>query len=443
MARFFQPKKKTSLNTKHIPLTIEKLDHQGCGIAYHNRKPVFIEGGLPQEEVLVQFSEEKSKYARAKIVKLLTKSPLRQQPFCPHYQSCGGCDMQHISHQQQVAHKESTLHHLMGKLPLKNVAQESFELEPTIVSLDQGYRRRARISLIWDKKQRLLAFGFRQKQSKNIVSIEHCPVLEPRLNKLLPLLKSLLVTFENPEALGHVELVLADHGAVIVLRHTKPLKTSDRERLIELAITSESTLYLMPETDVLEHVTGPLSTYSEVGPVIGFEPNNFIQVNRTVNQRMVAQAIEWLQLESKDKVLDLFCGVGNFSLPIARLVNKVVGVEGVDKMVAQAQSNAERNNLDNAMFFQANLDLELSTTSWGTEMFDKILLDPARAGAQKIVAQLPQFSPTRIVYVSCNPATLARDSQTLLEQGYKLEKLAMLDMFPHTGHLESMALFVR
>ncbi|MGX9418485.1 23S rRNA (uracil(1939)-C(5))-methyltransferase RlmD [Vibrio sp. WJH972] len=438
MARFFQPKKKTSHNSKHIPLVIEKLDHQGCGIAYYHQKPVFIDGGLPQEEVLVQFSEEKSKYARAKIVKILERSPLRQKPFCSFYHMCGGCDMQHLSHSQQVTHKEKTLSYVMNK-----VTNEKIELEPTISASEQGYRRRARVSLRWDKKQNRLEFGFRQKQSKNIVTIEQCPVLEPELNKLLSPLKLLLETFYSPETLGHLEVVLADSGAVIVLRHTKALKARDQEALIELAASLNATLYLMPQNNELDYIDGPVPVYSEVGVSVEFKPNNFIQVNRAVNQGMVAQAIDWLQLESNDKVLDLFCGVGNFSLPIAKRVSELVGIEGVDSMVEQASANAALNDLKNATFFQANLEKDLRETSWGNEQFDKILLDPARAGAQQVVAQLSQFSPQRIVYVSCNPATLARDSQVLIEQGYHLEKLAMLDMFPHTGHLESMALFVR
>lgn len=438
MARFFQAKKKTSLNTKHTPLTIEKLDHQGCGIAFHNQKPIFIEGGLPQEQVLVQFTEEKSKYSRAKIVKVLSSSPQRIAPFCPHYSVCGGCDMQHLSHADQVAHKEQTLSHLISK-----VANVRLALGNTLSPLEKGYRRRARISLMWDKKTQRLDFGFRQKQSKQIVSIDQCPVLEPELEQLLAPLKSLLETFQSPDTLGHVELVLADHSPVIVLRHSKALAQGDRARLIEFANEVQATLYLMPQSNQLDHIVGPLPTYSETGAVIAFAPNNFIQVNRAVNQGMVAQAIDWLALDAHDKVLDLFCGVGNFSLALASQVEKVVGVEGVDEMVLQASANAALNHLTNATFYQANLEQELRQTSWGGEKFDKILLDPARAGAQGIVDQLPQFDASRIVYVSCNPATLARDSQRLLAQGYRIEKLAMLDMFPHTGHIESMALFVR
>ena len=177
--------------------------------------------------------------------------------------------------------------------------------------------------------------------------------------------------------------------------------------------------------------------------IIPFLPSNFIQVNRYVNQKMVEQAMDWLQISPEDRVLDLFCGLGNFSLPIAKRAQFVVGVEGVDEMVTQAQQNATHNNINNIAFYQANLEQDLSSQEWAKEKFAKVLLDPARAGAVGIVDQLSRLGAKSVVYVSCNPATLARDSQSLISQGYKLVKLGMLDMFPHTSHLESMALFVK
>lgn len=438
MARFYQPKKKTSLNTKHTELTIEKLDHQGCGIAYQNKLPIFVEGVLPGEKALVQFTEQKSKFARAKKIKILQASSKRQEPFCPHYEQCGGCDLQHLSHADQVEHKQTTLAQLMGKFAAVEVT-----LEPTISPCDKGYRRRARVSLWWDKKSQQLAFGFRQKQSKQIVDVTDCAVLEPQLNQLLKPLKQWLMSLSKPEALGHVELVLADQGPVVVLRHTKPLTEQEHSSLQAFAAQYQVTFYLMPESHQLQRVVGTEPTYSELGYPIAFEPTHFIQVNRTVNQQMVEQAMDWLAPEADDCVLDLFCGVGNFTIPLAKQVKSVVGIEGVDEMVEQARYNARQNNLTNVEFFQANLDEALAQTSWGKQKFAKVLLDPARAGAHTIVAQLANFGAQRIVYVSCNPATLARDSQVLLEQGYQLEKIGMLDMFPYTGHLESMALFIR
>ena len=190
-------------------------------------------------------------------------------------------------------------------------------------------------------------------------------------------------------------------------------------------------------------MVGESGVYQEIGLTIPFEPNNFIQVNQEVNAKMVAQALDWLALSSQDTVLDLFCGLGNFSLPMAKLVNSVVGIEGIDEMVEKAAHNAQINNIENATFFQANLEQDVSGEPWANQKFDKILLDPARAGANGVIEKISVFGATRIVYVSCNPATLARDSRSLLEQGYELKRLGMLDMFPHTSHLESMALFVK
>ncbi len=213
--------------------------------------------------------------------------------------------------------------------------------------------------------------------------------------------------------------------------------------MIALAKEEGAILYSMPETDKLVRLVGDAPSYSETGVTLPFEPNHFIQVNQKVNQQMVAQAIEWLEPKADERVLDLFCGLGNFSLPIAQQSAFVVGVEGVDEMVQQATSNAQLNQLSNTEFYQANLEEDLSTQAWAKEKFDKILLDPARAGASGVVDQISALGAKRVVYVSCNPATLARDSESLEKQGYQLAKLGMLDMFPHTSHLESMALFIK
>ncbi|MDC5807740.1 23S rRNA (uracil(1939)-C(5))-methyltransferase RlmD [Vibrio europaeus] len=438
MARFFQPKKKTQLNTKHQSLTIEKLDHHGAGMAYQNKKPIFIEGALPGEQVLVQLTESKSKFARAKLIKIQKASEQRIAPFCQHYAECGGCNMQHLSVEVQQEYKQQTLSQLMSKF-----AGQSVALSAPVVGDERGYRRRARVSIKLNKKTRQLEFGFRKKQSKDIVTVTHCPVLDTELDNLLAPLYDLLSGFSNQENIGHVELVKGDNTKVIVLRHLKALKESEQKLLEQFAAENQASLYLMPESDQLNRVVGESAHYLEVGVTIPFEPNNFIQVNQNVNQAMVEQALSWLELSEQDRVLDLFCGLGNFSLPMAKQVASVVGVEGVDVMVEKAANNAQVNGINNTAFYQANLEQDVSGQPWAAENFDKILLDPARAGASGIIEQISALGASRVVYVSCNPATLARDSQSLLNQGYKLQKLGMLDMFPHTSHLESMALFVK
>ncbi len=438
MARFFQAKKKTQLTTKHQSVTIDALDHLGAGLAHWDNKPLFIEGALPGEQVLTQLTESKSKYSRGRLIKVVTPSAQRIAPFCPHFALCGGCTMQHLANAAQREYKQAALTQLIGR-----ATKQTLGLDSLVESPSQGYRRRARLSIWFDKKTAQLAIGFRQKSSKQIVSVTDCAVLEPTLNQLLPDIHRCLHHMSDPSAVGHVEIVKADNARVLVLRHTKPLNHRDTEALRQLAEQQHLTLYLMPQSDQLERVYGEAPYYQETGVKMAFEPTHFIQVNQSVNQQMVAKALDWLALHSDDRVLDLFCGLGNFSLPIAKLVSQVVGVEGVAEMVDKASANAAANQLNNARFYHADLEQPLANQEWAKLRFDKVLLDPARAGAAGIVDQLAALGASRVVYVSCNPATLARDSQSLLTQGYRLQRVAMLDMFPHTSHLESMALFVK
>ncbi|MGB2080118.1 MAG: 23S rRNA (uracil(1939)-C(5))-methyltransferase RlmD, partial [Vibrio sp.] len=229
----------------------------------------------------------------------------------------------------------------------------------------------------------------------------------------------------------------------VLLRHTQALTESAKESLMSFANQNQLALFLQPAPETIEQITGKPLSYSETDAKIDFLPTDFIQVNETVNQKMVAQAIEWLEIKPTDSVLDLFCGLGNFSLAIAKKAQSVVGVEGIEAMVLRAQINAKHNGLDNIRFYQANLEESQTDAAWAKQRFDKVILDPARAGASGVLAQLTEFSPSRLVYISCNPATLARDSQQLAELGYELKQLGMLDMFPQTRHLESMALFVK
>ncbi|MCL4133890.1 UNVERIFIED_CONTAM: hypothetical protein GTU68_016377 [Idotea baltica] len=312
-----------------------------------------------------------------------------------------------------------------------------------IVGNEQGYRRRARISLMINKQTNQLDFGFRKKQSKAIVNVRHCPVLVKELDQHLESLYTLLNQLKGKKNLGHVELVQADNGSVLLIRHIAAFNVNDRAALLTYCEERDIILYLMPESDVLNHVRGAEPYYVIEGAKIYFTPKDFIQVNESINDRMVNQALNWLAPQADDIVLDLFCGLGNFSLPLAQKVQKVVGIEGVDGMVQRATSNAKRNQLDNVTFYQANLEETISKQMWASTKFTKFLLDPARAGAAGVMQTVAKLKPQAVVYVSCNPATLARDSQLLIQHGYKLTRLGMLDMFPHTGHLESMALFER
>jgi 23S rRNA (uracil1939-C5)-methyltransferase len=274
------------------------------------------------------------------------------------------------------------------------------------------------------------------------VAVEHCPVRRPELEQLLAPVRACLSGLQAVRRLGHVELVLADNGPLLVLRHLDALKEADRQALLAFGEREKVAVYLAPDSDRVEKLCGETPYYQVDGLRLDFSPRDFIQVNDAVNQQMVAQALEWLDIQPNDRVLDLFCGMGNFTLPLARRAAAVVGIEGVAALVANGQYNAHKNKLNNASFFHENLEDNVARQPWAAQGFDKVMLDPARAGAAGVMSHIVKLAPARVVYVSCNPTTLARDSNVLLNAGYRLARVRMLDMFPHTGHLESMALFI-
>lgn len=439
MARFFKPKQtKKTIDTKHQSFTVSKLDHQGDGIAFHNNKAVFIPEALPNETVLAQLIEDKKNYSKAKLIKILEPNPNRVLPFCPHYQQCGGCNLQHLSHQEQIKQKQQTLNEMMRKF----TQHSSIKQSESIVDEPTQYRRRARLSINIGKEG-MLHIGFRKKASKDIIDIHQCPVLESKLNDLLPEIRNLLTHLRAKKILGHIEIVQANNALVILIRAIKHLHPEDIYSIEQFASKHCLTLFLKQADDESKLILGDMPFYQLENLKLCFEPHNFIQINQKINLKMVKQAIEWLDIKNTDHVLDLFCGIGNFSLPISTHAKTVVGIEGVESMVEQAKNNAKLNHLDNLNFYHADLESDFSNTAWGKQKYQKILLDPARAGASGVISYLVKSQAQRIVYVSCNPATLARDTAMLLEKNYKLERFGLLDMFPNTGHLESMALFIR
>ncbi len=431
MAQFYSAKRRVTTR-QIITVTVNDLDPFGQGVARHDGKALFISGLLPGECAEVTLTQDKRNFGHATVKKRLTDSPARVTPRCPHFGVCGGCQQQHASVALQQSSKAQSLARLMNH-PVDNI----------IASPEWGYRRRARLSLNYLSRAQTLEMGFRKAASSDLVDIRQCPVMVPRLEALLPALRICLNGLQGVRRLGHVELVLADNGPLMVLRHTEPLSANDKQKLEQFSHQHDVALFLAPQSDALEHITGDEPYYHSDGLRLTFSPRDFIQVNDAVNQQMVARALEWLDVQPTDRVLDLFCGMGNFTLPLARRAQSVVGVEGVPALVAKAQRNAERNGLKNVIFFHENLEEDVTRQPWAAQGFDKILLDPARAGAPGVMQHVVKLMPRRVVYVSCNPATLARDSEELLRAGYHIQQLAMLDMFPHTGHLESMVLFVR
>lgn len=431
MAQFYSAKRRVTTR-QIITVTVNDLDPFGQGVARHNGKALFIPGLLPQEKGDVVITEDKKQFARAQVKRRLNDSPERETPRCPHFGVCGGCQQQHASVALQQRSKSAALSRLM-----------KCDVAEVISDTPWGYRRRARLSLNYLPKTQQLQMGFRKAGSSDIVDVRQCPILVPQLEALLPRVRACLESLQGHRHFGHVELVQAGNGTLMVLRHTAPLSAADREKLERFSHSEGLSLFLAPQSDILEPLTGETPWYDSNGLRLTFSPRDFIQVNEGVNQKMVARALEWLDIQPGDRVLDLFCGMGNFTLPLATRAASVVGVEGVPALVEKGRENARRNGLQNVTFFHENLEEDVTKQQWAKNGFDKILLDPARAGAAGVMKHIIKLKPIRIVYVSCNPATLARDSDALLNAGYQIQRLAMLDMFPHTGHLESMVLFER
>ena len=429
MAQFYSAKRRVTTR-QIITVTVNDLDSFGQGVARHNGKTLFIPGLLPQESAEVAITEDKKQYAKAQVKRRLNDSPDRVTPRCPHFGICGGCQQQHASIELQQRSKSAALSRLMNN-----------DVTEVIADAPWGYRRRARLSLNYQPKTQTLQMGFRKAASSDIVDVRQCPILVPQLEASLPDLRACLGSLQGVRHLGHVELVQAGSGTLMILRHTAPLSRADNEKLERFSHSKGLSLYLAPQSEILETLSGQTPWYESNGLRLNFSPRDFIQVNEGVNQKMVSSALAWLDVQPGDRVLDLFCGMGNFTLPLATRAASVVGVEGVPALVEKGRENAQQNGLHNVTFFHENLEEDVTRQPWAKHGFDKVLLDPARAGAASVMQHIIKLQPGRIVYVSCNPATLARDSEALFRAGYQIQRLAMLDMFPHTGHLESMVLF--
>lgn len=450
MAQFFKPQTKSSPRTApQLTLDILRWDHQGRGIAQYQGRSVFVSGAIPGEQVIARMLSQKKEYATAQTISVVEASSMRQEPHCPHYRVCGGCELQHLSDSSQLDYKTESLLGLVAKF----ARVTDIELAPTLQGSELGYRRSARFGLQYNKKQRSLQMSFRRKGSNDLFEQKVCPVLVPQLEALIEPVHQALSQLAIVERLGHVSFYLAEQGPAILLRHLKALTKKDYQILEKLCQQHQIIIFLQGNDEKVQQLpcssgefAKPLSLSYALTPwqqAIEFAPNNFIQVNANVNLKMIEQALAWLDIQQDDSVLDLFCGLGNFSLPIATQAGQVVGVEGVSSMVEQASSNAKQAGLENLAFYQADLSQDFSLQPWAKQKFNRALLDPARDGALFVMDHLVKLNCERIVYVSCNPATMARDAKVLLDKGYALSKLGLIDMFPQTAHMESMALFER
>lgn len=419
-------------------LQIERLAGDGRGIAFVEGRTWFVSGALAGESVEARVLGARGKVVDARLERVLQASPERRAAPCQYYERCGGCNLQHLPHDGQLTLKQRLLAEQLQRVA--GVQPEQWAAP--LVGPEFGYRRRARIAVRWDPKARQLDVGFRAEASQDIVAIDECLVLVQPLQAIFRHLPTVLRSLSKPQALGHVELFSGTAQAVLV-RHVAPLPAEDLARLEAFCKQADAQLWLQGDGEPAPVEAGQTLGFAlePWGLELAWRPGDFVQVNAQVNTLMIEQALAWLAPQSEERVLDLFCGLGNFALPLARQAREVVAVEGVQAMVERAEANARSNNVHNARFFQADLSQPLAGAGWAAEGFSAVLLDPPRDGAFEVVQGIARLKAKRLVYVSCNPATLARDAQVLVGQGYRLTRAGILDMFPQTAHVEAMALF--
>jgi len=334
------------------------------------------------------------------------------------------------------------MEHALGALPERRLAP--------LIGEALGYRRKARLSVKHIPKKEKVLVGFHEKNGRYVANLDSCCILDKSIGEKIDVLSDFFMGLDIKNKLPQVEVAVGDKKTALILRHLEEFNSSDLDKLKKFALEHDFVLYLQPKGLDSIHLffpdnIDPLLSYrlEDQDITIQFHPHQFIQVNATVNQKMINQALELLDLNSEDIVLDLFCGIGNFTLPIAQFCKHVVGVEGDAGAIEMAQHNAKLNNIDNTEFYTENLFDDISASAWSKRPFTKILLDPPRAGAQEVLQTITQLKPKSIVYISCNPATLARDAKILKEHDYHLKTCGIMDMFPHTKHVEAMTLFER
>lgn len=430
---------------------ITDLGHDGRGVARVDGKTVFVSGALLGEQAMLKLRKRHRHFDEAEVVELITRSPHRVEPRCRHVGQCSGCSLQHMDAASQIAAKQRVLAENFERIG--KVAPQSWL--PPLTGEPWGYRRKGRLSVRNVAKKGRVLVGFREEENPRFVAdIQQCEVMHPALGPKIGLLAELLNGMDAASDIPQIEFAAGDDTMALVFRHMQPLSERDTAALVAFAQQHGLAVYLQPGGNSSVHPLWPEqprlafrigSGDAAIDDVeLEFQPLDFVQVNADMNQRMLARAIELLDPQPTDRVLDLFCGLGNFTLPIARRVAEVVGVEGEHNLVERAAQNAARNGIDNARFHVANLFEDQRHTDWARQPWDKLLLDPPRAGADKVLEYLPHKQTRRIVYVSCHPASLARDAGMLVNQhGFRLVSAGVMDMFPHTAHVESIALFER
>jgi 23S rRNA (uracil1939-C5)-methyltransferase len=434
---------------------IESLDFEGRGIAHRDGKVVFIEGAMTHETVEYTVHRKKESYEQGSVVNVIKASPGRVTPGCPHFGVCGGCAMQHVDAKYQVAAKQRVLEDNFARIGKVEVEQ----LLPPIHGPTWGYRERARLSVHFVVKKDAVLVGFHERKSSFVADTHVCHILPPEISALIDPLRDMFYKFETRDRIPQLELAVGEDVTVFVLRNLVPIPEHDAALMRAFADQHKHLniqWWLQPKGPETAHPFYPLDMplldyrLPEFNLSYAFRPNEFTQVNRAINRVLVSRAIRLLAPQANEYIIDLFCGLGNFTLPIARLAGaqNVIGVEGSEGLVQRAKENAARNGLPQAQFqaldLFTNAEQCFAALTAGGKVIDKLLIDPPRDGALEICKAIPKEGVNRIVYVSCNPATLARDLGVLVHtQGYTVKLAGIMNMFPHTAHVESIAVLER
>ena len=428
-----------------VEAVIESMSLEGKGITHIDGKAVFVGGALPGEKVMFKYTAINRKFDEAYVSEVLEASEDRVEPGCPHFQICGGCSMQHMAVENQIHHKQKAmldaLQHI-GKVTPETVFHP-------MTGEPWGYRRKARLGVRHVRKKNKVLVGFRERSGGFLADIDSCKVLHPSVGEKLTDFQHLIIQMEAKETIPQIEVAVGDAATALVFRHLEPLNDADQQLLIEFGKTHDFQIYLQPKGPTTVHCIWPedpglFYEHPEFDTKVAFGPQDFFQVNSSINRKMVPRAVELLELDGSQKVLDLFCGLGNFTLPIAKNAAEVVGVEGDIVMVQRAKQTALDNGINNTSYYAFDLTADVQSEPWMKQKYDRILLDPPRSGAKEVIEQFTKLGASRIVYVSCHPGTLARDADELVnKQGYRLIGAGVMDMFPHTAHVESIAVFER
>jgi len=441
-------RRRAKLPQDPVQVTIESVSHDGKGVCHVGDLTVFVDGALEGEELTFVYTNKRKNIAEAKVHEIIKASPHRVEPQCPHFAICGGCSLQHLEESQQIILKQGVLLE-----NLKRIGKTEAEVVlPPLTGPHFSYRNKARLGVRFVIKKDKMLVGFREKHSNFLAELETYKILHPDIGLYLRDWADLLLSLSIYQKIPQIEVAYGDEQGAFIIRHLEPFTDEDQQKLIQFAKKMDLQIYLQskgPDSIIRlapddEHFK-PLSyALPEYDIIHEFQPTDFTQVNAEINKKMISLALKLLDPQPTDRVLDLFCGLGNFTLPLARKSAHVTGVEGSADLVIRAKDNALKNGIDNVDYYAADLFDDFSAMKWAKQPYDRILLDPARSGAKEIVEIISKFNAHTIVYVSCNPSTLARDTEILVhKQNYKLLKTGVMDMFPHTAHVESIALFVK